>query len=126
MKAPVKNFISRLTFLVLSAALAWTAGCTTRTPDPLAGWKGGPTAYEGSPFNNAINDDYRSYIQNLPLKERNSVSDSAIRFFEGGAGQCAVRIEIGVNGTWWEHVLIYDKDNKRIKTIKYTNGGYRS
>jgi hypothetical protein len=126
MKAPIKNFVSGLIVLVFSTGFVWTIGCATRTPDPLAGWKSGPTAYEGNPFNKAITDDYRSYIQKLPSDERHSVSDFGVRFFENSTGQRAVRIEIGVHGTWWEHVLIYDKDNKRIRTIKYTNGGYRS
>ena len=46
--------------------------------------------------------------------------------FEDGNGQHAIRIEIPLNGTWWEHVLIYNKNNTRIKVIKYANGHYAS
>jgi hypothetical protein len=31
-----------------------------------------------------------------------------------------------LNGTAWNHVLIYDKDNKRVKVIKYVGYHYRS
>jgi hypothetical protein len=72
----------------------------------------------------AIMSDYRDYIQKLPDEERNSVGP--IFLFEAGAGQHAAEFKVGVNGTVWEHVLIYDKDNTRVKTIKYSNGGYRS
>ena len=72
----------------------------------------------------AIAANYQDYIQKLPSEERNYVG--TIHLFEDGAGRHAVKIEIGLNGTWWEHVLIYDKNNKRIKTIKYSSGGYRS
>jgi len=43
-----------------------------------------------------------------------------------GAGQHAVQIEVALNGKWWRHILVYDKNNKRIKTIKYSPGHYRS
>ena len=49
-----------------------------------------------------------------------------IFFFENETGQHAVQIRIGINGTSWEHILIYDKDNKRIKAIKYISGRYAS
>jgi ligand-binding SRPBCC domain-containing protein len=46
--------------------------------------------------------------------------------YENSAGQHAVKIETPVNGVYWEHVLIYDQNNKRIKTLKYFGGRYRS
>ena len=113
-------------FLLL-AALVCTSSCTTvRHSSPLEGWKGGTTAYEGCPYGKAIIDDYRNYIEKLPRKERYYVSDFDIRFFEDGTGQHAVQISIPLNGVWREHVLIYDKDNKRIKVIKYASGRYAS
>jgi len=63
--------------------------------------------------NKPITDDYQDYIRNLSTDERKYAGP--IHYFEDGAGQHAVRITIGINGTVWEHVLIYDKDNKRKK-----------
>jgi hypothetical protein len=116
---------ARLTFYILSAAFIWAiVGCATQTPDPLAGWK--PLFgrdYEKA--NEVIRGDYRDYIQKLPSEQRNNVGP--IFLFEDVAGQHAAEFELGVNGKVWEHILIYDKNNKRIKTtIKYTNSGYRS
>jgi hypothetical protein len=100
-------------------------GCSSSkpTPDPLAGFH---FCFSQDPkyLGEAIMVDYQDYIQKLPPEEKKLANYS--HDFEDGTGQHAVLIEVGVNGTWWEHVLIYDKDNKRIKTIKYSNGGYRS
>jgi hypothetical protein len=122
MKTPVRHFINRfgLTFLVLLAALFWAAGCATRTPDPLAGWRF--SSLNNLHSNKAITDDYQDYIQKLPSKKRQFVG--AVDFFEDGMGQHAVDIKMGVDGTWWEHVLIYDKENKRIKVVRYADGKY--
>jgi len=53
--------------------------------------------------------------------ENNSMS---LHFFEDGEGQQAVNITIGLKGRYWRHILIYDKNNKRIKRIKYPTGYY--
>jgi hypothetical protein len=71
-----------------------------------------------------IEKDYSDYIQKLPPDEKNSSQVNG--YFNDGAGQHAVQIEVALNGTWWRHILIYDKDNKRIKAIKYSFGKYRS
>ena len=119
MKLQIKNSANRfgLIFLVLVAALFWNAGCAT--PNPLAGWK---PALQNP--NQAIINDYQNYIQKLPSEEKKYAYPN--HFFEDATGQHAVQIEIPLNGTWREHLLIYDKDNIRIKTITYSNGGYRS
>jgi hypothetical protein len=117
----------RLPIWILLAAFVCAVGCTTRKPtsDPLAGWHI-CRPQNPSRFNKAITDDYKDYIQKLPAEERFRVRDSNIWFLEDGTGQYAVNVQIPLNGTWWQHVLIYDKDNKRVKTIKYASGGYRS
>jgi hypothetical protein len=115
--------------VIFLAVLITGVGCAAPKPatDPLAGWKGGKTAYEGSPFiDQAIRNDYRNYIQSLPADEKNVVNDFDIRFFEDGTGQRAVKISVPLHGVWWEHVLIYDKDDKRIDTINYSSGRYAS
>lgn len=71
-------------------------------------------------------DDYQNYIQKLPPNESSFITKFYIKFFEDGTGQHAVEISIPLNGTWRKHVLIYDKDDKRIKVIKYAGGEYRS
>ena len=91
--------------------------------NPIAGWKIlFSRNYDN--LNPAIKDDYNAYIKALPSDERNGVGP--IQFFEDGTGQHAVSITMYVNGTDWCHVLIYDKDNKRIKIYKYISGHARS
>lgn len=127
--ATVKYSVSHfwLTFPLL-AALVLSAGCATRLGrNPLEGWKELGSAFVIScPFGEAIADDYRSYIRSLPAEERDQVDDFSIRFYENTAGQRAVKISIIVRGFWsdirWEHVLIYDTTNKRIRTVKYKSG----
>jgi hypothetical protein len=119
MKMRIKNSINFFCFmLALSAAFFWGCSCTTSkpTPDPLAGWQGD---FNEQP-NQTIVDDYQSYINQLPQREKPlaTVDD----WLKDGTGQHAIKITVGLDGTNWRHVLIYDKDNKRIKTIKYISG----
>ncbi len=74
--------------------------------------------------NKAVTDNYKDYIQKLPPEERKYAGP--IEYFQHGTGQHAVRITIGLKGTVWRHILIYDKDDKRVKAIKYASGNYRS
>ena len=99
-------------------------GCSSSkpTPDPLAGFH--VTSLVDLDNNKAITDDYNVYIQTLSPEERKHASP--IHFFEDGTGQHAIDVIIGINGRGWRHILIYDKDNKRIKTIKYATGYYAS
>ena len=107
--------------LLITAILV--GGCSTQPPpDPLAGWHFAGLSHLYS--NTVIMDDCKTYMQTLSPEERKFAKP--FLYYEDGTGQQAVRIEIGMNGTWWEHVLIYDKLNQRIKTIKYSSGGYRS
>lgn len=72
-----------------------------------------------------ITDDYKDYIQKLSPEEKKDVG--TIFFYKDDTGQRAVRIEINLNGMdCWYHILFYDKDNKRIKTVKYFYGRYQS
>jgi hypothetical protein len=69
-----------------------------------------------------IREDYHSYIQQLPARERNQLTESDMHFLRNANGQHAVSFDIGRPGFWgdviWTHVLIYDANNKRIKVIK--------
>ena len=107
--------------LSLCGTVIFGCRCSTSKPtlDPLAGWR--PASHSAD---KAIVDDYQNYIQTLSPEEKKYLGP--ISYFEDGTGQHAAVITMGLNGTWWRHILIYDKDNKRIKTIKYSSGGYRS
>jgi hypothetical protein len=103
------------------------SGCSCSAPkpmpDPLAGFHWCSLTKLDS--NKAITDDYKAYIQTLSPEERKYMGPH--EFFEDATGQHAVRIETDINGDQaWYHILIYDKDNKRIKVIKYYRGKYMS
>ena len=126
--------------------LLWV-GCTT-TRDPLAGWskRAQPSSddrwhHQGEPFyyywgniDQAIIKDYESYVETLPAegrrqvptKERGNSYANFVNLYEDGTGQHAITISYWGYGFWttplWTHVLIYDTNNVRIKTIKYKSG----
>jgi hypothetical protein len=104
--------------ILLLAVFIWAAGCATR-PDPLAGWK---PDFNTRPSDQIIEKDYQDYIQEQKLSPEKGKYVAYVECFEDGTGQHAVKITISLNHAVWEHVLIYDKDNKRIKTIKYHSG----
>jgi len=79
-----------------------------------------------SHFAKAVVDDYQDYIHKLPPAEARVVDYYSISEYEDSTGQHAVKIETPINGVYREHVLIYDRNNKRIKVIKYVSGYYRS
>lgn len=115
---------SQILFLAMSTMLVLGFGCNTSkpTPDPLAGFHRADEADMDK--NKTITDDYESYIKTLSPHEQKRVGP--ILYFEDGTGQHAVNIRIGINEDCWENVLIYNKDNKRIKRIKYISGNYAS
>jgi|SRR6185369_10362134 len=117
--------IIRFAFCVLMAAVIFVVGCTASkpTPDPLAGFH---FCFDQDPskLNKVIQDDYQDYILKLPPEERKYATYD--NDYEDGTGQHAILITIGLNGENWRHILIYDKDNKRTKTIKYISGNSRS
>jgi hypothetical protein len=122
MKARIKFLINIFCFtLALPAMLFSGCSCSAPkpTPDPLAGFH----AASKNP-DQSIVDDYQNYIQTLSPEERKYARVSG--YNEDGTGQHAAIIEIDLNGTAWNHVLIYDKDNKRIKVVKYVAFHYRS
>ena len=124
MKKLVKHS-NKLTFALALCAMA-ISGCSCSapkpTPDPLAGFHW--SSLVNLDDNKTITDDYKNYILTLSPEEQRRAGP--ILYFEDGTGQHAVDIEIGINGTSWKHILIYDKDDKRIKTVKYSPGGYAS
>jgi hypothetical protein len=122
-----KNSISHLPFAFLAALVIYlVSGCATSvpkpSPNPLEGWHFCSLTYLDT--NKLVVDDYQGYIKKLPPDEMKLAYVNHV--FEDGTGQHAVQIEIPLNGKWWEHVLFYDKNNKRIKTVKYSSGGFQS
>jgi hypothetical protein len=117
--------ITRYTFCILLAATVLLVGCASKpAPDPLAGWKSLSTR-DGKKFDQAIANDYQDYVQELRSKHY-FIDENNFWFYEDATGQHAVRISIPINGTEWEHVLIYDRNDKRVKVVKYVSGHYRS
>ena len=113
--------------IVLAICVMVISGCSCSapkpTPDPLVGWQ---KDYTPDPSDQIIEKDYKNYIQTLSPEEKKYLGPYPASFFKDGTGQHAVQITIGINNTVSRHVLIYDKDNKRIKVIKYASGNYAS
>lgn len=125
MKNIFKCFVSHCWCLAILPTLV-IFGCSCKspapepTPNPLSGWN-----MDFAPkLDPAIDKDCQDYIQHLSPEENSHAQESG--YFNDGTGRHAVEILVALNGTWWKHVLIYDKDNKRIKVVKYVYGHYRS
>ncbi|MBW8864221.1 MAG: hypothetical protein JF609_04715 [Verrucomicrobia bacterium] len=115
--------MSTIRFIFLLAALVLIAGCMKPTQDPLSGFHA--SDLQNLDSNKTITDDYKNYIQKLSPKENQYMGP--ILYFEDGTRRHAVRIETDIGGKdCWYHILVYDKDDKRIKAIKYYNGRYQS
>jgi hypothetical protein len=118
--------IIQFTVCFLLAMFLCGFGCSSPkpTPDPLAGWQ--LDFSPPGPGDKIIEKDYQDYIQKLPAKDKNYVGP--IFYYKDGTGQHAVGMEIFVKGenASWHYLLIYDKENKRIKAIRYGYGSYQS
>ena len=141
--------ITRFAFCILLAASICWSGCemfASRT-NPITGWKSikevgckdGEMSAEISPISGyeTISDDVQKFVNKLPVDttryDPKVNSDRRwcywiedMTFYEDGTGQHAVSFTIPVNGTDWGYVLIYDKNNKRVKAVRYVQGNYRS
>lgn len=107
--------------ILLAASLCWT-GCEmfASHTNPIAGWHS--ASLVDLQNNKAICDDYQAYIKSIPSRKFQFIE--GVSFSEDGTGQHAVTIQEGRSDTYWNHVLVYDKDNKRIKVIVYVDGHY--
>jgi len=125
MNKTIKRFLKYCGFIVvLVATIVFGCRCTTTKSDPLAGFH--VSSLGNLDANKTIADDYKDYIQKLPAKQKGYIGTTF--FYENEAGQHAVSIQIfeGNKNASWQHVLIYDKDNKRIKMIRYDHVKYQS
>ena len=116
----ILNFVVNLIWFALALSVALFSGCSCSapkpTPDPLTGWQ---IDFNEQP-NQVIVNDYKNYIKQLPLQEGYTATVDG--WLKDGTGQHAIKIRVGTHGPDWEHILIYDKDNRRIKTVKYLSG----
>ena len=130
--------------IVLAAALALASGCSMwarltygppfttpspQPPDPLAswtfysfpGWGPNPNGHNNNILNSTITIDYENFIKTNNLGLMGAITG----YYEDGNGQHAIEFVASppkLNATW-NYVLIYDKDNKRTKVIKYNYSG---
>lgn len=115
-------------FWLLLLIVVSVSGCATgRTA--LEGWKVTPKSREGCPFDKAICDDYKGYLERLSSKQKALLSDWDLEFYEDGNGRHAVMIRNVRKVGWvfnysYNHILIYNKRNKRTKVIRYRTGTY--
>jgi hypothetical protein len=119
--------IPRFLYSITFVALLCSTGCVTRPVDPfelfsshtnpVAGWKDLSFSKNSKPSPAIEKDchDFRSKLWGFV-----SFQD----YSEDGTGQHAIRIQVGRDGTYWTYVLIYDRNDKRIKTKKYISGHY--
>jgi hypothetical protein len=127
--------------ILLVAAFVLVSGCES-TKNPLVGWKFVASisyksaemsaAIDTLPGYKAITDDVQVFVNKLPIdKDPYGFGDrrycywmEAVTLFEDGTGRHAVKIEIPLDGTYQNYVLIYDKSNVRIKTMRFATGHY--
>ena len=91
---------------------------------PFPGWETPPYGHNTNHLDQTIVDDYEGFIKEKKL----FLSGAITGFYEDGTGQHAVQFEAfppSENATW-QYVLIYDKENKRIKTIRCNYHRYMS
>jgi uncharacterized protein YceK len=98
----------------------------TSRPDPLKGWTYHPFPENrrfGSVTNTldkAIVDDYQGYIA------KKGLSAAVVSgFYEDGQGHRAVEFEASASGNEsWHFAIIYNKQNKRVKVVRFGRERY--
>jgi hypothetical protein len=120
----IVKYSKRVTIvLALCAAVVSGSRCSiSKAPDPLAGFY--VDALHGPDSNNTIATDYKTYIQKLSPEEKKYVGP--ITLYTNKNSEHVVVVEVDLNGTAWYHALFYDKNDKRIKVIKYVGYHYMS
>jgi hypothetical protein len=95
----------------VAVATTTPAAPASAVPAELKGWQ----ATTGLP-DKAVITDYNDYIKELPQAERERVAD--VRYFTDGTGQNAVAITVNGKDGAWMSILVYDKQNKRLRVLK--------
>ena len=83
-------------------------------PAELKGWQA------TSLLDKVVITDYNVYIEALPPAER--VGVAGVQSFADDVGQHAVAITVNGKDGAWMHVLVYDKQNKRLRVSKQAQG----
>ena len=122
--------INRFVFYFLLTVTVCLTGCFTPMDspvevfyshtNPVEGWKNLQFAKDPNP-SPAIDKDYHDFINK---SVRGFILDT--NYLEDGKGQHAITIQAGRDDTYWTYVLIYDRNDKRIKVKKYISGHYMS
>lgn len=133
MKTQTKTNIEyfALIFVGCLAAIICISGCVApkQKSDPLAGWNPvGDISYrvnpEGSflgsdPCSQTIIDDVKRFIHTFPPAQRGAGA-GPFQLYEDGTGQHAVGFEVFVGPyTSYRYALFYNKEDKRVKVVKY-------
>jgi len=105
--------------IALLLMLALGQGCSFSKPktDPLAGWH----SCEKVP--QTVEADVQHYIDGLSPYQREHIVFTDLYELNG---QYAVRLTLALNGDDWNHIIIWDKNYKRIKVIKFIANRYVS
>jgi hypothetical protein len=124
MKTLLKNPVGYCGILFMVFIFLGTFGCTTSksTLDPLAGWQ---IAFKEDP-SPAVEKDIQAYIHDLPSAQQGYIGTEF--YYKNGSGGHAVSIEVfeGNRNASWQHVLFYDKSDRRIKAVRYGYCKYES
>lgn len=101
-------------------ALFLIVGCAT--PNALVGWKQVLSRGDDVKLEEALRTDAINYMDTVVFKERRV--SGPFWFYEDGSGQHAIGMEVFQKheNASWEYLIVYSKENKRVKVIKY---GYR-
>lgn len=110
---------------ILIAICLGISACTPHT-DPLHDWRG--IGYlDNTPVPEDIKRDAQSYFQSLgPIERQVALDSSSIEYLEDGNGRHGMVLSAQHDGERWHYAVLYDSDNRRIKVLKYSVGGYMS
>ncbi len=138
--------VKGILFILSLVAFISATGCESTT-DPIAGWKAVTpigvkvsemsAAIDPIPSYKAISDDLQTYVNTkLPVDHLPDYCGGGTRrwcywmsdttLFEDGSGQHAVKFKVYRVNHDEVFVLIYDKSNVRIKTMRFRSGSYAS
>jgi hypothetical protein len=73
------------------------------------------------PINKVILNDAQRFVNE---SDNGDIGIQHVYYFEGKSGRHAIKLTSMFDARYWNYVLIYDKSNARIKTIKYSDGRY--
>ena len=90
----------------------------------MAGWKILGTI-DRAPIPKTVEQEARAYFQILPAEEKHWLgNDDHINYYEDRTGQHAGVLDAFHDSEFWAVALIYDRDNRRIRVLRYSWGSY--